>query len=127
MTEHEMREEIRKAMSLIDEAMSDTDAADEDKLVSAHTILARAARSGEPVKAYYDHPVMSDNGFPRAIRVDLFSPAERSIWAARGIVEEAGADPLLTDAVILLTDAQRKVAEYVDRQIMNRVSFFEAR
>jgi hypothetical protein len=32
-------------------------------------------------------------------------------------VEEAGADPLLTDAIILLTEARNKVGDYVDRQL----------
>ena len=51
-------------------------------------------------------PVMADNGVPRRIRVDLFAPAEQAIWQARGVVEAAGAHPRLTDAVILLSQAQ---------------------
>lgn len=60
---------------------------------------------------------MSDNGFPRSIRTDLFTPAETAIRTALIAVEAVGADPLLTDAVILLGDAQKKVAEWVDREI----------
>lgn len=52
---------------------------------------------------------------PRRSRVDQFTPAERAIWDATGVVEEAGAHPRLTDAVILLTRAREAVADFVDR------------
>lgn len=52
---------------------------------------------------------------PRRIRIDLFTPAETAIRAAMMAVEEAGCDVLLTEAVNLLAQAQRKVADYVDR------------
>lgn len=61
--------------------------------------------------------LMSDNGFPRRIRMDLYSPAEKAIRAAVEAVEEAGADIALTDAVILLGKAQERVADYVDARI----------
>lgn len=54
--------------------------------------------------------------FPRRNRVDLWTPAEKAIQAAVDEVEKAGADPLLTDAVILLSQARSKVADYVDKQ-----------
>lgn len=54
---------------------------------------------------------------PRRIRVDLNTPAELAIRNAVQVVEEAGADPLLTDAVVLLDEARSKVADYVDSQM----------
>ena len=64
----------------------------------------------------------SNNGFPRAIRRDLHHFAERQISDAHDTVEALGAHPLLTDAVILLSDAQRKVAEWVDLQLADAAS-----
>ena len=55
-------------------------------------------------------------GVPRRNRIDLFTPAEAAIYAAVQAVEEAGAHPLLTDAVVLLQQAREKVADYVDGQ-----------
>lgn len=43
------------------------------------------------------------------------SPAEKAIREARLAVEDMGADLLLTDAVVLLSQAQDKVADFVDR------------
>lgn len=54
------------------------------------------------------------DGIPRRVRHDLHTPAERAITAAMEAVEEAGAHPLLTDAVILLGQARDKVADFVD-------------
>ena len=51
----------------------------------------------------------------RRNRIDQMSPAELAIMAAIEAVEMAGCDTLLTDAVILLSEAQEKVADYVDR------------
>lgn len=57
---------------------------------------------------------ISDNGFPRRNRVDLYSPAETAISEAMLAVEKAGAHPLLTDAVVLLAQAREKVADFVE-------------
>jgi hypothetical protein len=57
------------------------------------------------------------NGTPRRIRVDLQTPAEVAIRAAVVAVEACGADTLLTDAVVLLSKAADKVADYVDYQL----------
>jgi endogenous inhibitor of DNA gyrase (YacG/DUF329 family) len=76
------------------------------------------AAQPEVKKAYYDNPVMID-GIPRNARVDHWTAAEVAISDAIDAVESGGAHPLMTDAVILLGDAQRKVAEYVDRQIQS--------
>jgi hypothetical protein len=50
----------------------------------------------------------------RRIRIDLWTPAERAIHEAMQAVERLPADVRLTDAVILLGQAQAKVADYVD-------------
>lgn len=51
---------------------------------------------------------------PRRHRMDQWTPAEKAIFDAVQVVEHAGADPRLTDAVRLLDDAQRAVADFVD-------------
>ena len=51
---------------------------------------------------------------PRRIRMDRWTPAERAIYDAIQVVEAAGADERLTDAVILLGRAKDRVADYVD-------------
>jgi hypothetical protein len=56
------------------------------------------------------------NEIPRRIRIDLMTPAELAIRNAMAEVEKAGADVLLTDAVILLQQAQNKVADFVDQK-----------
>ncbi len=57
---------------------------------------------------------MSNNDIPRRICLDRMTPAEVAIHDAIQAVEAAGADPLLTDAVMLLLAAKDKVADYVD-------------
>lgn len=52
--------------------------------------------------------------FPRRCQVNLYTPAEKAISEAMAVVEDAGCDPLLTDAVCLLSDAKDKVADFVD-------------
>jgi len=51
-------------------------------------------------------------------RIDLFrlTPAELAIRNAVLAVEEMPADPLLTDAVVLLQKAKDKVADFVDKE-----------
>lgn len=56
------------------------------------------------------------DSIPRRIRIDLMTPAELAIRDAVIAVEEVGADPLLTEAVILLQRAREKVADFVDRE-----------
>lgn len=51
---------------------------------------------------------------PRRIDMTRWTPAERAIYDACQAVEAAGADVRLTDAVILLGQAQAKVADFVD-------------
>ena len=51
---------------------------------------------------------------PRRVRLDQNTPAELSIRAAIHMVEAAGADVRLTDAVVLLGAALDSVADFVD-------------
>lgn len=57
---------------------------------------------------------LTTNGFPRRAKMDEWTPAERAIYDAMQAVEKVGAHPLLTDAVILLSQARDKVADYVE-------------
>lgn len=59
-------------------------------------------------------PSGSNSEIPRRCRMDLWTPAERSIFDAVQAVEAVGAHPLLTDAVVMLTAARRKVADFID-------------
>lgn len=54
------------------------------------------------------------DGVPRRNRVDLNLIPEKAIREAMKRVEEIGADPILTDAIILLEKAFNKVADYLD-------------
>jgi hypothetical protein len=51
---------------------------------------------------------------PRRVRRDLWTPCEYAIAVAIWMVEEAGTDPRLTDAVILLSRAKDRVSDFVD-------------
>jgi len=53
---------------------------------------------------------------PRRSRIDRMVPAERAIRDAKLAVEALGADVRLTDAVVLLGQAQDNVADFVDAQ-----------
>lgn len=57
------------------------------------------------------------DGFPRRNRIDHYVPAETAIRNAVLAVEVMPADVRLTEAVILLGQAQEKVADFVDEQI----------
>lgn len=46
--------------------------------------------------------------------MDSWSPGERAIHDAVQVVEAMGADPRLTDAVVLLQAARDSVADYMD-------------
>lgn len=58
-----------------------------------------------------------DNKIPRRIMLPLLTPAEKAIYDAKQAVEALPADTRLTDAVVLLTQAQEKVADYIDDQL----------
>lgn len=52
--------------------------------------------------------------FPRRACIDQYHPSEKAIRDALIAVESLGADPLLTDAVTLLSQAQSKVADWLE-------------
>ncbi|SEG56485.1 hypothetical protein SAMN05421819_3574 [Bryocella elongata] len=54
------------------------------------------------------------NGFPRRNRIDLQTRGEKVIREAILAIEMLGADQLLTEAVILLGEAQTKVADWAE-------------
>ena len=62
---------------------------------------------------------MADNKFPRRSCIYLLTPAEKAVYDAVQEVEKAGADVLLTEAVILLQQAREKLADYFDEQIQD--------
>lgn len=56
----------------------------------------------------------NEDGIPRRSRMDMWSRSERAIWDAMQAVEEEGAHPLLTEAVLLLQQAKDKVSDWVE-------------
>lgn len=52
----------------------------------------------------------------------LFTPAEKTIYEAIGLIEQMGADVLLTDAQCLLMEAQLKVADYIDKKLQTPIN-----
>lgn len=59
---------------------------------------------------------MSDEKRMRRIRIDLMTKEEKAIYDCMGLVEELGCDELLTDAVILLSEAKDKLSDFIDKQ-----------
>lgn len=57
---------------------------------------------------------MSNQTTPRRIRLDLMEPAEKAIQDAMQEVEKLPADPKLTDAVVLLSQAKDLVSDFID-------------
>lgn len=93
----------------------------QDIYVSASQIDACTCGEGEGCSLCAEKPAIelpksSAYGFPRRQCLYLMTPAELAIYNAVQAVEEVGADPLLTDAVVLLQQARDKVADYVDRK-----------
>ena len=60
------------------------------------------------------HMDEASNQIPRRCRLNLLTTEEYAIRNAIVLVERLGADPRLTDAVVLLQQARDKVADYVD-------------
>ena len=56
------------------------------------------------------------NEIPRRIRIDLFHKQEKMIYDAMQEVEKMPADTRLTEAVVLLSKAQEKVADFIDSE-----------
>jgi hypothetical protein len=57
--------------------------------------------------------------------IDLMSSTEKAIWEVKGRVEAMGAHPLLTDATVLLSQAQDKVADYLEMPAPHDRNFLE--
>lgn len=68
----------------------------------------------EPTNLPRTVPRFGNIQFPRRNCVDQWTPTEKAIADAVDAVERAGASVHLTDAVILLTKAQAKVADHVE-------------
>lgn len=54
------------------------------------------------------------NKIPRRVRLDLMTTAEKAIYNAVLEVEKLPPDIRLTEAVMLLSRAREKVADYID-------------
>jgi len=55
-----------------------------------------------------------ENEIPRRNRLGLNTPAEKAIYDAIQEVEKVGADPKLTDVVVMLGKAKDLLSDYVD-------------
>ncbi len=55
-----------------------------------------------------------ENEIPRRNRMDFNTPSEKAIYDAIQEVEKAGADPKLTDVVVMLGKAKDLLSDYVD-------------
>lgn len=58
------------------------------------------------------------NGMPRRCSIYLMTPAELAVRTAKLAIEDMPADVRLTEATILLSQAQEKIADYVDSILM---------
>jgi len=63
--------------------------------------------------------------YPRRNSLPSMTFTERAIWDVARLVESQPASPHLTEAVILLTKAREKVADYVDEQLEERRKKYE--
>lgn len=52
--------------------------------------------------------------FSRRHCIDQLTPVEKTVFNAIGEVENLGADPLLTDAVVLLGQVRDKLADWLE-------------
>lgn len=59
----------------------------------------------------------TNNQVPRRNIISEQHPAELAIGIAMDKIENAGADPLLTDAIFLLQQAKDKVSDFIDGQL----------
>jgi hypothetical protein len=62
------------------------------------------------------------NGLPRRNYQDLHTPVERHLRELVLEIEQLGADPLLTDAVMLLDKASHKLADWLEGETGNTPS-----
>lgn len=60
-------------------------------------------------------PNKRPDGLPRRIDLTLMTPSERAIHHAIRLIEtDLGADPLLTQAQMLLSEAKDKVSDWLE-------------
>ncbi|HCR72171.1 MAG TPA: hypothetical protein DIW23_12055 [Anaerolineae bacterium] len=59
------------------------------------------------------------NDVPRRIVYELMTKEEKELFNIVGEIEKLGAHPLLTDCVVLLIDARRKLSDWVDLESSN--------
>ncbi len=52
--------------------------------------------------------------FPSRCVLEQLSPLERQMWDLQASIEAEGAHPLLTQALLLVSQAREKVADYVE-------------
>lgn len=57
-----------------------------------------------------------ENGIPRRARLDLNTPEELLVRECVVAVENLGADPLLTDTVVLLLQAKEKLSDWIEKE-----------
>lgn len=61
-----------------------------------------------------EHGTVTLDELPRRIIQNMWTPVEQTIYDAMQMVEKMPADERLTEAVILLSKAKQKVADYID-------------
>lgn len=109
-----MAEEFHDAVKLAEKVLGEPGRDPDDAL----SMMSRQfLRQAERIGVYRPQPALvqiSDNGFPRRNRIDLYTPAETAIRDAMLVVEKTGGHPLLTEAVTLLGRAQERVADYAE-------------
>lgn len=54
------------------------------------------------------------NGFPRRYQLNHLTETEELIKKSKWFVEHIGTHPLLTEAIMLLEQAQNKVADFIE-------------
>jgi hypothetical protein len=76
-----------------------------------HPIHRPTAENAAPDRITSMHTI---DGIPRRCRLDLLTPVELIIRSTIDAVEHLGADVRLTDAVVLLSQAGDKVADFIE-------------
>jgi hypothetical protein len=80
-------------------------------------VMENKSPTGDEMKEIVKADDIANDPTWRRSDINRHTPAEKAIRDAVLAVEQVGADPSLTDAVQLLTQAQAKVADYVDAQL----------
>ena len=61
--------------------------------------------------------IIKSNGMARRINILYLTPSEKKIHEAISEIESLGADVRLTQAQLLLSQALRELADFIDEQI----------